>query len=86
MKGGTAPSKEQLQELQNFIDSQQNIGNAIAVHCTSGRRRTGTMLASYLISTGSTYEDAIEIIQKANPDVELRAAQTTFLRELEGKR
>ncbi|MFN6567895.1 hypothetical protein [Dendronalium sp. ChiSLP03b] len=42
IKGGAAPSQEQLQELQNFIDSQNNLGSAIAIHCTSGRRRTPT--------------------------------------------
>ncbi|OYD92911.1 protein phosphatase [Nostoc sp. 'Peltigera membranacea cyanobiont' 210A] len=83
IKGGTAPSLEQLQALQNFIDSQKGIGNAVAVHCTSGRRRTGTILASYLIYTGSSYNDAIQKIQHANPDVELREAQSTFLRQLE---
>jgi atypical dual specificity phosphatase len=44
IKGGTAPNEEQLQELQNFIDTQNNLSNAVAVHCTSGRRRTGTKL------------------------------------------
>jgi len=83
-KGGTAPSREQIQELQNFVESQNRQGNAVAVHCTSGRRRTGTMLASYLIHAGSSYESAIQTVQKANPDVELREAQNIFLRELAG--
>ncbi|MDF5713960.1 MAG: dual specificity protein phosphatase family protein [Rhizonema sp. NSF051] len=83
-KGGTAPSREQIQELQNFVESQNRQGNAVAVHCTSGRRRTGTMLAAYLIHAGSSYESAIQTIQDANPDVELREAQSTFLRELVG--
>ncbi|MEA5507775.1 dual specificity protein phosphatase family protein [Halotia wernerae UHCC 0503] len=82
IKGGTAPSQEQLQELQNFIDSQNAIGNGVAVHCTSGRRRTGTILASYLIGAGSSYDDAIQTILTTNPDVELREAQIAFLREL----
>ncbi|WP_244329298.1 dual specificity protein phosphatase family protein [Tolypothrix sp. PCC 7910] len=82
IKGGTAPSLEQLQELQHFIDSQNHLGNAMAVHCTSGRRRTGTMLASYLILTGSSYEEAIQTIVNVNPDVELRGAQITFLHNL----
>ena len=82
IKGGTAPTQDQLQELQNFIDNQNAFGNAVAVHCTSGRRRTGTILASYLISAGSSYDDAIKTILTMNPNVELREAQTTFLREL----
>lgn len=81
-KGGTAPSREQIQELQDFVESQNRLGHAVAIHCTSGRRRTGTMLASYLIHAGSSYDLAIQIVQKANPDVELREAQSTFLRKL----
>ena len=81
-KGGTAPSREQIQELQNFVDEQNRLGHAVAVHCTSGRRRTGTMLASYLIWAGSSYDEAMQTIQDANPNAELREAQTTFLREL----
>lgn len=84
-KGGTAPSCEQIQELQNFIDQQNHLGNAVAVHCTSGRRRTGTMLASYLIHAGASYGDAMQTIQTANPDVELREAQTIFLQKLAEK-
>ena len=80
--GGTAPSREQIQELQNFVHTQNRLGHAVAVHCTSGRRRTGTMLASYLIWAGSSYDEAMQTIQDANPDAELREAQTTFLREL----
>jgi len=83
-KGGTAPSREQIQELQNFVDSQNRLGKAVAVHCTSGRRRTGTMLASYLICAGSSYDEAMQTVQDANPDVDLREAQTTFLQELAG--
>lgn len=82
--GGTAPNPEQIQELQNFIDQQNQFGNAVAVHCTSGRRRTGTMLASYLIQAGSSYDDAMQTILFANPDVELREAQITFLQDLAG--
>jgi len=81
-KGGTAPSPEQIQALQAFIDQQNQLGNAVAVHCTSGNRRTGTMLAAYLIQTGSSYDQAMQSIQTANPKAELREAQTTFLRGL----
>ncbi|HEY9639452.1 MAG TPA: dual specificity protein phosphatase family protein [Coleofasciculaceae cyanobacterium] len=81
-KGGTAPSPEQIKELQDFVDQQNLLGHAVAVHCTSGNRRTGTMLAAYLISTGSSYDDAMQVIQTANPNAELREAQTAFLQNL----
>lgn len=81
-KGGTAPTLEQIQELQAFVEQQHQLGNAIAVHCTSGNRRTGTMLAAYLIRSGTSYEKAMQIIQTANPNAELREAQLAFLRDL----
>jgi len=81
-KGGTAPSREQVQELQAFIDQQNQLGKGVAVHCTSGRRRTGTILAAYLIKSGLSYDSAIQAIHGANPDVELREAQTLFLQAL----
>lgn len=80
--GGTPPSREQILELQKFVNRQNSLGHAVAVHCTNGIRRTGTILASYLILTGSSYDQAMQIIQAANPDVELREAQSAFLREL----
>jgi protein-tyrosine phosphatase len=84
-KGGKAPNSEQIQELQKFVEQQNQIGNAVAVHCTTGNRRTGTMLAAYLIITGSSYDNAMRVVQTANPKAELRAAQATFLHELVGE-
>ena len=84
-KGGTAPKYEQIQQLQTFVDSQNHLGYGVAIHCTSGKRRTGTMLASYLIQAGSSYDDAILTILNANPNVELREAQTVFLQKLAEK-
>jgi protein-tyrosine phosphatase len=81
-KGGSAPSLEQVQTLQDFIDEQNQLGHAVAIHCTSGRRRTGTMLAAYLINTGLPYLETMQKILSANPNVELREAQTNFLRQL----
>ena len=81
-KGGTAPTQAQIQELQSFVDQQNQLGNAVAVHCTSGNRRTGTMLTAYLMKSGSSFDQAMQIIQTANPKAELRDAQTSFLQTL----
>lgn len=83
-KGGSPPDRSQIEELRNFVDTQHQLGNAVAVHCTSGRRRTGTMLAAYLIQAGLSYSDTMQIIQTANPDAELRKAQLFFLQKLAG--
>jgi protein-tyrosine phosphatase len=81
-QGGAAPSVEQVQKLHEFIDQQSQIGNAVGIHCTNGRRRTATMIAAYLISSGSSFEAAMQKIQSANPNIDLREAQITFLQVL----
>jgi atypical dual specificity phosphatase len=81
-QGGAAPSQKQVQELQEFIDQQSRIDNAIAIHCTNGRRRTATMIAAYLISSGSSFEEAMQKIQTANSNIDLRETQMSFLRSL----
>ena len=81
-KGGTAPSQKQIQDVQTFIDQQNSLGNGVAIHCTNGKRRTGTLLAAYLIQSGSSYGDAMQTLSLANADLELREAQTTFLQTL----
>lgn len=80
--GGTPPNPEQLQTFKNFVKQQHRLGNAVAVHCSSGRRRTGTLLASYLIAEGASYADAVQRVHAANPEVEMREAQHQFLQKL----
>ncbi|NJL82152.1 MAG: protein phosphatase [Chloroflexaceae bacterium] len=80
--GGTAPKLEQVQAFVEFADPLLEQQQAVAVHCTSGNRRTGTLLAAYLIAKGELPERAIATIQQARPAAELRAAQLDFLTSL----
>ncbi len=79
---GSSPSREQIQELQNFVDQHNYQGLGVAVHCTGGIHRTGTIMAAYLICSGSSYNDAMQMIQKANSLVVLEEAQSSFLHSL----
>ena len=80
--GGTAPSLDQLDAIAAFVETQHQLGHAVAIHCSSGRRRTGTVLAALLIKQGNSYKTALDIVLTANPVVELRDAQLTFLNSL----
>ena len=81
-QGGTAPTHQQVADFCSFVDTETQTGLAVAVHCSSGRRRTATFLGAYLILHGASYEAAIEAIAQANPIVEMRDAQLNFLKSL----
>jgi atypical dual specificity phosphatase len=82
--GGMAPNREQVKEFQAFVSEQNSIGRGVAVHCTGGRHRTGTMLAAYLISIGSSYQSALQTILAANTEANLESIQKIFLQSLAG--
>jgi len=77
-----APTLEQLQEFVTFADEIISRKQTVAVHCTGGNHRTGTLLAGYLVAKGEKPEDIIEGIQKINAKAQLSAAQTYFLHQL----
>lgn len=81
VKGGMAPTGKQIETLRKFVEHHNNFGKGVAIHCTSGRRRTGTFLIAYLIAIGKSYEESLNIVLNANPAVELREAQTKFLKQ-----
>ncbi len=60
----TAPSPEQIRRAVRYIDEHDG---GVAVHCTAGKGRTGTVLAGYLVSRGTSPEAAIEAIRDIRP-------------------
>ncbi|MEM8831781.1 MAG: dual specificity protein phosphatase family protein [Cyanobacteria bacterium P01_G01_bin.19] len=80
--GGKPPAVEQVKQFANFAEPIIESNRSVVVHCTSGNRRTGTLLAAYLIAKGETPQQAIALVQKARPTAELREAQQNFLFQL----
>ena len=80
--GGKPPSFEQVTQFVQFAEPLLESDQPVVVHCTSGNRRTGTLLAAYLVAKGEPPENAIAIIQEARPTAELRDAQIDFLMKL----
>jgi atypical dual specificity phosphatase len=77
--GGKPPTVEQIEQFVNFAEPLIAAEQPVVVHCTSGNRRTGTLLAAYLVAQGESPERAIALIKQARPTAELREAQTEFL-------
>ena len=80
--GGKPPTVEQVKEFVKFAEPLVDNNQPVVVHCTSGNRRTGTLLAAYLIAQGEDPERAISLVQQARPTAELRDAQREFLSNL----
>jgi len=59
----TAPSQIQIDKIVNFIKSHIARGEPVAVSCSAGEGRTGTILTAYLINEGYSLKDA-ELLMK----------------------
>ena len=69
VKDKDVPSVEELDNMVDYINNQINNENRpVAVHCSGGKGRTGTMLAAYLIKLQRlSAGEAIEQIRKVRP-------------------
>ena len=78
-----APAIDQLRRGIDFIGKAVGDGEKVYVHCALGRGRSPTMVAAYLIDQGLAVDDAVELIRKARPIIELSPEQVEQLRYFE---
>ena len=75
------PSTGQLRE---FITLVRESEGAVLVHCQGGSGRTGTFGAAWLISKGSSAEEAIRAVRDMNPHAVETAAKEECLGLFDG--
>lgn len=83
--GGT-PTVGQATAFVEFVERHRENGEPVAVHCEAGLGRTGTMLATYLISLGASAEAAIARVRLAERAAIETAKQIQFLEEYAASR
>jgi atypical dual specificity phosphatase len=76
---GHAPTMEQATKFMQFMIAQRSNQRAVAVHCEAGIGRTGTMIASYLITLGDDVKTAIARVRAVEPRAIETARQVEFL-------
>jgi len=81
----TAPNAEQFDFGVATITKLINLGKKIYVHCQHGHGRAPTMVAAYLISTGMSTDEAIELIKTKRPEAHPEPVQVEALKEYETK-
>lgn len=70
-----APTLEQLDEGVRFIKSVIGSGKKVYIHCGAGVGRAPTMAAAYLLSTGMSLEDSLNLIRQARPFIYITPPQ-----------
>src|SRR5262245_30327019 len=82
----TAPTQEQLDRCLSVIERALSQEMGVAVHCTAGRGRTGTILGAWFVTQGLSAEQAIAKIRTLRPGSIETEEQERAIEELERRR
>jgi protein-tyrosine phosphatase len=76
-----APTIEQLKQGVEFIRQQHTAGKRVYIHCGGGIGRAPTMAAAYLIAEGYSLDDAVAMIKRVRPFINITPSQMEKLKE-----
>lgn len=79
----TAPLPSQLHDIIQFVEEKNAQSKPVLVHCGEGKRRTGTILAAYLVYHGETADESIKRVRKKRPGSIENSEQKNAIRSFE---
>jgi protein tyrosine phosphatase (PTP) superfamily phosphohydrolase (DUF442 family) len=79
---GSPPTRDQLIEVAYWFESEDET-SGLFVHCGGGFGRAATMAIGLLILNGSRFEEALEEVRGARPEIILNEEQVAWLRSIE---
>jgi atypical dual specificity phosphatase len=79
------PTPKQMETAVSFIIDRVAEGGAVAVHCTAGLGRSGTIVSAWLVSRGMSAAEAINAVRRRRPgSVETREQELAIARFEDG--
>ena len=78
-----APKQDQLMQGANAIKSLIDAGKKIYIHCMNGHGRGPTLAAGYLISTGMSTEEAVDLLHKKRRGSHILSIQQKALKQFQ---
>jgi hypothetical protein len=78
-----APTVEHLNKGVEFIRQVIDGGGKVYIHCAGGIGRAPTQTAAYLIAQGKTLDEALALIRRTRPYINIQPPQMEQLRHFE---
>lgn len=78
-----APTIDHLNAGVEFIRSEIDGGGKVYIHCAGGVGRAPTQAAAYLIADGKTLDEALALIRRTRPYINIQPPQMEQLRHFE---
>lgn len=81
-----APTPRQLDVVLDTVRRANAAGMGVAVHCTAGKGRTGTVLAAYFVAQGLSAKSAVDKVRGLRPGSVETAEQEQAVETFEKKK
>jgi atypical dual specificity phosphatase len=62
-----APTPRQFEMVLDTVHRANTAGMGVAIHCTAGMGRTGTVLAAYFVDKGLSAKEAVNKVRQLRP-------------------